>query len=69
MKTVIVRSSPWLEDQGEDAPPWAYSPENFCLWVDEVFLEGYKGSDPLPELGDAIATVIDCGYVVEVVDV
>jgi len=65
-KTIYrVVSSPWEED---DDLPWDYESDGFVGWVDEVFLEGYKGDAPLPSVEEAVDIVETCGYEVEVID-
>jgi hypothetical protein len=52
--------------------PWEYEEAAFFTWVDEVFLEGYKGAEgaPFPTPQEAIDLLADKGYtVVTVIDV
>lgn len=68
-KTTIYRvlSSPCEEDGDL---PWDYNEDGFVSWVDEVFLEGYKGNldAPFPSPDECLDILIGAGYEVEVID-
>lgn len=60
MITVTITKSPY--DHDEDLP-WTYEDEDFCYWVWEVFLEGYKSKTiKVPTLWKAISIVDHAGY-------
>lgn len=52
----------------EDNLPWEYEEGAFVSWVDEVFLEGYKGGEnkPFPTPQESLDILRDAGYTVEV---
>lgn len=60
--TVTITKSPYRDD--EDLP-WSYSDRSFVEWVDEVFREGYKRSNPPMSVEEAMDLVSDEGYELE----
>ena len=64
-RTITITSSPFAEDyQNGNAPPWIYSETGFIVWVDEVFLQGFKheADYPHPDLDEAIEHLTALGY-------
>lgn len=65
MLLIKIKSSPYKEDQDifvEYALPWLYDEDNFCCWVWEVLMEGYKHDIPVPDLFTALKKLHDFGY-------
>lgn len=51
MNYVKVKKSPFKEDEGL---PWVYTEKDFCVWVWETFLDGYKQDVDVPSAQVAI---------------
>lgn len=65
IKSIEVIGSPHSADTDF---PWVYAPNDFCVWVWEVFLEGYKNNTPTPTLEEAYNLVTEQGYKLRVVE-
>jgi hypothetical protein len=64
-KLIRIVSSPFKED--EDLP-WDYEPYDFCTWVWEIFLEGYKHDIERPTVDAAVGHLRSMGFVIERID-
>jgi hypothetical protein len=64
MEQIRVVGSKFKDD---DNVPWEGTPYDFCNWVYETFLDGYKRDDvEHPDVDVAIAHLRNMGYKVEV---
>ena len=62
---IRVISSPHPQDDNESLP-WIYSEDEFCYWVWEVLLAGYKDERiQIPSLNLAIQLACLKGYQIE----
>jgi len=61
-KIIRIIGSPFKDDTDF---PWDYKPNDFCNWVWNVFLEGYKHDDiECPTLNEAIGHLRSMGFTV-----